>query len=248
MANARVGTEWNSGEIWLRKEFQLNSAVKGSAVIRVFHDEDAVIHLNGMTLTTGILFVFDSLTLQPNEYAVVVSNRPAFTFRYGASAKVLGEYQQHLGNGGDHIELTGAFGEPILSFTYEDQWHKTTDGEGPALEVIALQAGRSAWEAPQHWRASTEGGSPGLPSLAMPTNQRPRLNAQRLSENQFSLELIGTSNSTYIMEWSPDLKSWTEHSRETTDASGLGKVTIHLPPNGATTYYRARESSSARLP
>jgi beta-galactosidase len=47
VANARVGTEWNSREIWLRKEFQLNAAVKGNAVLRVFHDEDAVIHLNG---------------------------------------------------------------------------------------------------------------------------------------------------------------------------------------------------------
>jgi beta-galactosidase len=47
VANARVGTEWNSSEIWLRKEFQLDAAVKGTAVLRVFHDEDTVIHLNG---------------------------------------------------------------------------------------------------------------------------------------------------------------------------------------------------------
>ena len=46
--NARTGTGWNGREIWLRKEFQVAGPVLGSPLIRVFHDEDAEIFLNGI--------------------------------------------------------------------------------------------------------------------------------------------------------------------------------------------------------
>jgi hypothetical protein len=45
--NSRVGTEWNGRDIWLRREFTLAAAPKGVTVLRIYHDEDAVVFLNG---------------------------------------------------------------------------------------------------------------------------------------------------------------------------------------------------------
>ena len=44
---ARVGTEWKSGDIWLRRTVELD-AVPSAPYLRVFHDDDAEIYLNGV--------------------------------------------------------------------------------------------------------------------------------------------------------------------------------------------------------
>jgi len=41
-----VGTEWTSGEIWIRRSFDL-AAVPSDAMLRLWHDEDASVYLNG---------------------------------------------------------------------------------------------------------------------------------------------------------------------------------------------------------
>ena len=45
--NAKVNTEWNSGEVWLRREFEVAALPKGNLVLRIHHDEDATVWLNG---------------------------------------------------------------------------------------------------------------------------------------------------------------------------------------------------------
>jgi hypothetical protein len=47
---SHVGTEWSSGEIWLRREFNLTELPQRLAVLRLFHDEDAVVYLNGVKI------------------------------------------------------------------------------------------------------------------------------------------------------------------------------------------------------
>lgn len=42
-----VGTEWNSGDIWVRRSVEVTAAIKGQPILRIFHDEDAVVFLNG---------------------------------------------------------------------------------------------------------------------------------------------------------------------------------------------------------
>lgn len=54
--NARVGTEWKGREIWIRREFQARKP-QGTPVIRVFHDEDAEIYLNGVKVADLHKFV-----------------------------------------------------------------------------------------------------------------------------------------------------------------------------------------------
>ncbi|RYD47801.1 MAG: hypothetical protein EOP83_27460, partial [Verrucomicrobiaceae bacterium] len=47
--NAKIGTEWSSSEIWLRREFNA-SKPKGNLTLRIRHDEDAEVYLNGIQI------------------------------------------------------------------------------------------------------------------------------------------------------------------------------------------------------
>ncbi|MBN2512851.1 MAG: hypothetical protein JXB18_07945, partial [Sedimentisphaerales bacterium] len=44
---AVVGTEWKSGEIWLRRTFELSETPKGDIALTIHHDEDAKVYING---------------------------------------------------------------------------------------------------------------------------------------------------------------------------------------------------------
>lgn len=48
----QVRSEWTGPEIWLRAEFEHKGPVKGSAVLRIHHDEDAKVFLNGVPIAT----------------------------------------------------------------------------------------------------------------------------------------------------------------------------------------------------
>jgi Glycosyl hydrolases family 2, sugar binding domain/Glycosyl hydrolases family 2/Glycosyl hydrolases family 2, TIM barrel domain len=60
---ARVGTEWTTPDIWLRRRFELSSTAFANPHLRVFHDEDATIYVNGQLVvvlggsTAGFTFV-----------------------------------------------------------------------------------------------------------------------------------------------------------------------------------------------
>jgi hypothetical protein len=45
---ALVGTTWNSGDIWLRREFTLEPGDRRNLRFQLHHDEDAAIYLNGV--------------------------------------------------------------------------------------------------------------------------------------------------------------------------------------------------------
>ncbi len=45
---AIVGTEWKTADIWLRRTFELKELPKGEVMLRVFHDEDAEVYINGV--------------------------------------------------------------------------------------------------------------------------------------------------------------------------------------------------------
>ena len=68
-----------------------------------------------------------------------------------------------LSNGGERIGLEDAWGESIMEFRYNDNWYKTTDGEGFSLTLVdPLNARPNHWSLKEAWRASNlDGGSPG---------------------------------------------------------------------------------------
>ena len=62
--------------------------------------------LTGVRFADGIEFEFPSMTLEPDEYVVVVSDQVEFQNRYGAAVNVAGQYEGALSNGGEQIILT----------------------------------------------------------------------------------------------------------------------------------------------
>jgi beta-galactosidase/beta-glucuronidase len=49
--HARVGTPWQTSDIWLRRTFELAAANFKNPHLRVFHDEDTKVYLNGTLVT-----------------------------------------------------------------------------------------------------------------------------------------------------------------------------------------------------
>jgi hypothetical protein len=125
------------------------------------------VNLAGLQFVEGITVTLDELTLAPGEFAVVVANRAAFEFRHGTSIPIAGEYgqtpeQYRLANGGETITLVDAVGGLIQTFRYQDNWYSATDGDGPSLVIVNVNASTSTWSDAPAWRASFEtDGSPG---------------------------------------------------------------------------------------
>ncbi len=51
-ARASVGTPWETSDIWLRRTFDLPAAALTNPHIRVFHDDDAEVYLNGQRIAS----------------------------------------------------------------------------------------------------------------------------------------------------------------------------------------------------
>ena len=137
--------------------------------IEVMNIGTDTIDLTGVNFVTGITFAYPSLTLLPNERAVVARNELGFLARHpgAASSLVDGEYgigdTNKLSNGGELIVLTAANGSVIRSFTYDDvfPWPESPDGFGPSLVLIAPESDPDH-DLAANWRPSTmNGGVPG---------------------------------------------------------------------------------------
>ena len=94
------------------------------------------LELGGFRLTGGIQFDFPDATLDPAEHVVVVSNQAEYLAHYGSDARVVGEYNGQLSNGGESIRLAAPLGETVLDFQYDDGWYPVTDGDGYSLVIV----------------------------------------------------------------------------------------------------------------
>ena len=121
------------------------------------------INLNGVKFTGGIEFVFPpNLTIKPGAFTVVVSNMEAFQVRYGKNLSVAGNYNGQLSNSGEAISLIDAYRNPVLEFSYHDNWFTATDGRGYSMVTRNEKADWKAWNHASNWAISAEkGGNPG---------------------------------------------------------------------------------------
>jgi len=129
---------------------------------------DATVNLHLVRLCDGIDFTFEGTELGPGLYVLVVKDRDAFNARYGPGLPVAGEYAGSLSNAGERIELQDALGTTIQAFTYDDGWHKSTDGGAYSLTVKDPRgADPNDWSDRDAWRpGSSPGGSPGSDDAA----------------------------------------------------------------------------------
>jgi hypothetical protein len=123
----------------------------------------APISLSGVKFTQGINFIFPDMTLQPDQYVLVVGNAPAFASRYGAGKPVVGQFNGDLDDSGERLRLEDGAGATVLDFAYGDNnWYPLTDGLGYALVVNDPRAAANTWGLKQSWHAGKNfGGSPG---------------------------------------------------------------------------------------
>lgn len=120
------------------------------------------LNVRGFKLTGGVEFEFPDEVLQPGELAVIIANPAAFETRYPSGHRVLGTFAGRLGNAGDHLQLEGPLGEPILEVDYDDDWYPITDGAGFSLVIKQPAAQPDTWRDRHSWRPSViTGGSPG---------------------------------------------------------------------------------------
>lgn len=119
--------------------------------------------LGGVSFTNGISFTFPESTLAPSATMIVVRNRAAFESRYGGRGNIAGEFKGTLDNQGERLALVGALREPLLDFTYRDDWYPLTDGYGFSLVIREEGADPVTWGSAESWRASAQvQGSPGV--------------------------------------------------------------------------------------
>ncbi len=124
------------------------------------------ISLIGYQFADGITFDFAEdagAVIDPGQRIVLVKSLAAFEFRYGTNASIVGIYTGSLSNGGETLLINDAAGGAVRSFTYDDAapWPVSADGLGSSL-VIVNPNGNPDPTASGSWRASTEGGSPGI--------------------------------------------------------------------------------------
>ncbi len=127
-------------------------------------------YLVGSSFDSGVEFSFDSQTLEPGEYAVVVKNEAAFRLRYGQDARILGQFEGALNNGGELLRLVDGVGREIAAVEYGDGslWPEAADGVGATLVMNdPFQTPPERFNKYYSWRSSTEvNGSPGRAGLA----------------------------------------------------------------------------------
>ncbi len=74
---AAVRTEWNSNDIWLRREFDFPAEAKGEVLLRLHHDEDARIYINGVEAlsVSGYTTGYEEFPLSPAGRAALKGGR-----------------------------------------------------------------------------------------------------------------------------------------------------------------------------
>ncbi len=125
------------------------------------------LNLLNVQLDTGIEFTFPNTILQAGEAAVVVQNTAAFRLRYGADARILGEFTDgKLSNSGEQLRLQTADGTVLLDFFYgdDDPWPELADGAGGSLALVDVQhTPPEQYGDPLRWTAGPP--TPGLSRL-----------------------------------------------------------------------------------
>lgn len=129
--------------------------------------------LSGVGFTNGLSFRFPrGSSLAPGKFAVLVSDRDAFTNKY-PNVPVAGVYAGKLANGGEQVTLVHATGEVIFDVNFGDNtpWPPSADGTGFSLVPVSANVNPNP-NAATNWRASAQpGGSPGAddPAGNIPT-------------------------------------------------------------------------------
>lgn len=91
---AVVRTEWKTNDIWIRRNFELKELPKGELLLRLHHDEDATVYINGVLAAK-----VSGFTTGYTEYALTAEGRKALK----AGGNVIAVHCKQTG-GGQYID------------------------------------------------------------------------------------------------------------------------------------------------
>lgn len=118
--------------------------------------------LSGAHFTDGIDYTFENVSLAAGKLLVIAKDPEAFIAAYGGNVTLApGAFEGQLANGGETITLVDGDQRLILSMTYGDSgdWPRDADGRGSSIELINPS---EPINSPTNWKASPEGGTPGV--------------------------------------------------------------------------------------
>ena len=144
--------------------------------IELYNMDDVAHNLAGWYFSKGVDFVFPEYTLNAGDYVVVAINAAAMLNNFSVNA--LQFNSGALGNGGEEVELTDAFGNVLDYVNFDDvaPWSAAPDGFGPSLSLIDNtldNALAESWTSETFYANFTVGqipvyGTPGAPNLPAP--------------------------------------------------------------------------------
>jgi len=99
------------------------------------------IDLEGYAFTAGFTHTFSQVDFPANSYIVLAVNETAFAAEFGFEPTAQWD-SGALNNSGEPIELRDALGNIVFNMEYVDRdpWPADADGNGPSLELCALDA------------------------------------------------------------------------------------------------------------
>ncbi len=166
--------------------------------------------LLGVRFTNGIDYTFTTNSavtqLAAGGTVILVKNLTAFQSRYPGVTNVAGEFSGTLENTGERLALIGGLAEPILDFSFSDEWHPITDGAGFSMVIADERAAPGRWGDASSWRVGSRfGGSPGAEE-ATPTQFAPVVVNEVLTHTDplpaDAIELFNPStNAAAIGDW-----------------------------------------------
>ena len=131
--------------------------------MELVNDGPNTLELGKAYFEEGVEFTFPApFALNPGERCLVVASQAAFQIRYGESHRIAGEFQGSLDNGGEKLRLLDTFGEPVLEFSYDDDWYPVPVGQSRSLVVRQPMPAYGDFGKPGSWQLSSQpNGSPG---------------------------------------------------------------------------------------
>jgi len=116
---------------------------------------ETAISLAGLTIDSAVTYSFpDDAILAPQKFYVVASKPSRFYDRYGLIAS--GNYRGHFSNSGEYVLLANASGNPVISFTYDDNtpWPEKADGDGYTMVSYIFNPTEKSPDDPSYWISS----------------------------------------------------------------------------------------------
>jgi hypothetical protein len=93
--NAKIRTPWTSSDIWLRREVTMPAQIPDTVALHIYHDDDAVVYINGVRAAEVGGFVTD-LSLVPLSAEGKAALKPG---------KNLIAVHCHQNSGGQYLDL-----------------------------------------------------------------------------------------------------------------------------------------------